>query len=54
MILNSANPASDKSIALAYELEVKYKVPVALVSCLDPLMQKTSAISLSWCSMSSR
>lgn len=35
MILNSANPASDKSIALAYELEAKYKVPVALVSCLD-------------------
>ncbi len=35
MILNSANPASDKAIALAYELESKYKVPVALVSCLD-------------------
>lgn len=35
MILNSANPASDKSIELAYELEGKYKVPVALVSCLD-------------------
>ena len=35
MIINSANPASDKSIALAYELEAKYKVPVALVSCLD-------------------
>ena len=35
MILNSANPASEKSIELAYELEAKYKVPVALVSCLD-------------------
>ncbi len=35
MILNSANPASEKAIALAYELESKYKVPVALVSCLD-------------------
>lgn len=35
MILNSANPASEKSIDLAYELEAKYKVPVALVSCLD-------------------
>ena len=35
MILNSANPASDKSIALAYELEAKYKVPVALGSCRD-------------------
>ncbi len=35
MILNSANPASDSSIALAYELEAKYKIPVALVSCLD-------------------
>ncbi len=35
MILNSARPSSDAAIALAYELEGKYEVPVALVSCLD-------------------
>ena len=35
MILNSATPNSEKSIALAYELESKYQVPVALVSCVD-------------------
>ncbi len=35
MILNSARPSSDAAIALAYELEAKYGVPVALVSCLD-------------------
>ena len=35
MVLNSATPASEKSIALAYELESKYQVPVALVSCID-------------------
>ena len=35
MILNSARPNSDESIALAYELEEKYGVPVALVSCID-------------------
>ena len=35
MILNSANPSSEESIALAYELEAKYDVPVALVSCID-------------------
>lgn len=35
MILNSAEPTSEKAIALAYELESKYKVPVALVSCID-------------------
>ena len=35
MILNSARPESDAAIALAYELEAKYGVPVALVSCLD-------------------
>ncbi len=35
MILNSANPASESAISLAYELEAKYGVPVALVSCLD-------------------
>lgn len=35
MILNSANPAADSAISMAYELEAKYDVPVALVSCLD-------------------
>lgn len=35
IILNSANPSSDEAIALAYELEAKYSVPVALVSCLE-------------------
>ena len=35
VILNSAKPGSAEAMALAYELEDKYKVPVALVSCLD-------------------
>lgn len=35
MVLNSANPAAEDAIALAYELEAKYDVPVALVSCLE-------------------
>lgn len=35
IILNSAQPSGEKAIALAYELESKYQVPVALVSCLD-------------------
>ena len=35
IILNSSVPDSDESIALAYELESKYKAPVALVNCLD-------------------
>ena len=35
MILNSADPSCEKSVALAYELEAKYQVPVALVSCLE-------------------
>lgn len=35
IILNSAHPASDESVALAYELEEKYKAPVALVNCLE-------------------
>ena len=35
MILNSADPTNERSIALAYELEAKYQVPVALVSCLE-------------------
>ncbi len=35
VILNSAQPASESARALAYELEEKYGVPVALVSCLE-------------------
>lgn len=35
IVLNSARPSSDEAIALAYELEEKYKAPVALVSCMD-------------------
>ena len=35
VILNSARPESENSRTLAYELEEKYGVPVALVSCLD-------------------
>ncbi len=35
MILNSAQPTSENAISLAYELEEKYNVPVALVSCID-------------------
>lgn len=35
IVLNSAAPTSEDSLALAYELEEKYGVPVALVSCLD-------------------
>ena len=35
MILNSADPSSEEAIALAYQLEAKYGVPVALVSCLE-------------------
>ncbi len=35
MILNSARPDSEDAVALAYELEGKYGVPVALVSCMD-------------------
>ena len=35
MILNSAHPESEGAVALAYELEAKYEVPVALVSCID-------------------
>ncbi len=33
IVLNSANPGSDEAKALAEELEEKYSVPVALVSC---------------------
>ena len=35
LILNSAKPDSDEATALAYELETKNCVPVALVSCLE-------------------
>ena len=35
VILNSASPQSDAARELAYELEKKYGVPVALISCLD-------------------
>ena len=35
MILNSKDPGAESAISLAYELEAKYGVPVALVSCLD-------------------
>ena len=35
IILNTANPAAESAVQLAYELEAKYDVPVALVNCLD-------------------
>ena len=35
IILNSAQPQSEAARTLAYELEEKYGVPVALVSCLE-------------------
>lgn len=35
VVLNSANPSAESAVSLAYELEEKYKVPVALVNCLD-------------------
>lgn len=35
IVLNSARPESEEALALAYELESKYSVPVALVSCID-------------------
>lgn len=35
IVLNSSHPENEESVALAYELEEKYQVPVALVSCLD-------------------
>lgn len=35
VILNSSNPSGDSAIALGHELEAKYGVPVALVSCLE-------------------
>lgn len=35
IILNSASPASERAIGIGHELEEKYGVPVALVSCID-------------------
>ena len=35
VILNSADPSSESAVSLALELEDKYGVPVALVSCID-------------------
>ncbi len=35
IILNSKSPSSEAATALAYELEGKYGVPVALVNCLE-------------------
>ncbi len=35
VILNSATPEAESSIALAYELEKKYNAPVALVNCQE-------------------
>lgn len=35
VILNSARPESEGATSLAYELEEKYRVPVALVNCLE-------------------
>ena len=35
VILNSRDPSSEAATALAYELEGKYGVPVALVNCLE-------------------
>lgn len=34
LVLNSADPTSERAVALALELEEKYGIPVALVSCL--------------------
>lgn len=35
VILNTADPSAAGAVSLAYELESKYGVPVALVNCLD-------------------
>ncbi|MBE6702665.1 MAG: stage IV sporulation protein A [Ruminococcaceae bacterium] len=35
VVLNSADPTKPEAVALAAELEEKYRVPVALVSCLS-------------------
>ncbi|MBR5516325.1 MAG: stage IV sporulation protein A [Clostridia bacterium] len=34
IVLNSAHPENENSLALAHELEEKYKAPVALVNCV--------------------
>ena len=35
IVLNSAHPEAEESVALAYELEERYQAPVALVNCLE-------------------
>lgn len=35
VIMNSADPSRDESIALANSIEKEYRVPVALVNCLE-------------------
>lgn len=35
IVLNSANPNSESSVNLGYELESKYNAPIALVNCLE-------------------
>lgn len=35
IVLNSADPSSAEAIELGFELEEKYRAPVALVNCLD-------------------
>ncbi len=35
IVLNSADPSSEKAISLGFELEEKYHTPVALVNCLE-------------------
>ena len=35
IVRNSAYPESESTISLAFELEAKYRAPVALVNCLD-------------------
>lgn len=35
IVLNSADPTGEKALSLAYELEEKYRAPVALVSCSE-------------------
>lgn len=35
IVLNSVHPESQDTINLAYELEARYEVPVALLNCLD-------------------
>lgn len=35
ILLNSADPESDRAVTLAYELERKYEAPVALVNCME-------------------